>query len=133
MGNFIANKVVKMMIAKGTRIKDSKILILAVTFKENCPDVRNTKVVDIHREMEEFGSKVSIYDPWANPEEVAKEYEIHTVQKFEELNNTEFDAIILAVTHDEFKNLDFSALKNESTVIYDCKGVLDKNFIDARL
>ncbi|ROI03825.1 nucleotide sugar dehydrogenase [Kaistella haifensis] len=133
MGSFIANKVVKMMIAKGTRIKDSKILILGVSFKENCPDVRNTKVVDIHREMEEFGSKVSIYDPWANPEEVAKEYEIHTVQKFEELNNTEFDAIILAVTHDEFKNLDFSALKNESTVIYDCKGVLDKNFIDARL
>lgn len=133
MGSFIANKVVKMMIAKGTQIKNSKTLILGVTFKENCPDIRNTKVVDIYREMQEFGSEVTIYDPWANPEEVIEEYGINTVQSFESLKNIKFDAVILAVTHDEFKNLDFSALKNENTVIYDCKGILDKDFIDARL
>lgn len=133
MGSFIANKVVKIMIAKGIQIKDSKTLILGITFKENCPDVRNTKVVDIYKEMSEFGSKVTVFDPWADPLEVKRDYGFETVRSFDGLRNHKFDAIILAVAHSEFTDLNITELRSENGVVYDCKGVLGKDIVDARL
>lgn len=133
MGSFIANKVVKLMIDKGILIKNSQTLILGITFKENCPDIRNTKVIDIHHEISDFGSNVTIFDPWANPEQISKEYAITSTNQCEDIKDKKFDAIILAVAHDEFKNLDIQALKTKNGIIYDCKGVLDKETVDARL
>lgn len=133
MGSFIANKVVKLMIDKGILIKNSQTLILGITFKENCPDIRNTKVIDIHHEISDFGSNVTIFDPWANPEQISKEYAITSTNQYGDIKDKKFDAIILAVAHDEFKNLDIQALKTENCIIYDCKGVLDKETVDARL
>ncbi len=133
MGSFIANKVVKLMISKGIQIKNSKTLILGVTFKENCPDVRNTKVVDIHKEMSEFGSNVTVFDPWANPEEVEEEYGIKIIKDNQQLTGQKFDAIILAVAHKDFQTLDINALKEKESVFYDCKGIYDKDLVDARL
>lgn len=133
MGSFIANKVVKMMISKGIQIKDSKTLILGITFKENCPDVRNTKVVDIYREMSEFGSKVTVFDPWADSAEVMHEYGITTENDIEKIKEHKYDAVILAVAHDQFREIDLESLKNPDSVIYDCKGILNREMIDARL
>lgn len=133
MGSFIANKVVKIMIAKGIQIKDSKTLILGITFKENCPDVRNTKVVDIYREMSEFGSKVTVFDPWADSAEVMHEYGIKTENDIEKIKENKYDAVILAVAHDHFREIDLGSLKNPDSVIYDCKGILNREMIDARL
>ena len=133
MGSFIANKVVKLMINKGLLIKDAKTLILGITFKENCPDTRNTKVVDIYSELKDFGCNVTVYDPWANPEEISHEYGITSTQSEETIQNETYDAIILAVAHDEFKSLNLELLKTPKGVIYDCKGVLDPKFVDARL
>ncbi len=133
MGSFIANKVVKLMIDKGILIKNSQTLILGITFKENCPDIRNTKVIDIHHEISDFGSNVTIFDPWANPEQISKEYAIISTNQYGDIKDKKFDAIILAVAHDEFKNLDIQALKTTNGIIYDCKGVLDKETVDARL
>jgi UDP-N-acetyl-D-galactosamine dehydrogenase len=130
MGMFVANKVVKLMIKKGLQIKGSKALILGVTFKENCGDIRNSKVVDIYMELKQFGLHVDVYDPYANTHEVAEEYNITPVEKI----SGKYDVIILAVAHDEFIKLDFAALKvaNES-VIFDTKAFLNRNIIDARL
>ncbi len=133
MGSFIANKVVKLMISKGILIKNSKTLILGVTFKENCPDTRNTKVVDIHREISDFGSNVTIYDPWANPEEIKKEYNIISTNDYASIKDIKFNAIILAVAHQDFKELDITTLKAENGVVYDCKGILDTKLVDSRL
>lgn len=133
MGSFIANKVVKIMIAKGIQIKDSETLILGITFKENCPDVRNTKIVDIQREMTEFGSNVTVFDPWADSDEVQEEYGIKTVKDFAKIKDRKFDSIILAVSHDEFKNIDVQTLRKEICVVYDCKGILNPATVDARL
>lgn len=133
MGSFIANKVVKLMISKGIQIKNSKTLILGITFKENCPDIRNTKVIDIYHEMEDFGCEVTVYDPWANPEEVHEEYGINISTKAEDIENNKYDAIILAVSHQEFLDFDLDQLKNNTVVIYDCKGILNRDLIDARL
>ena len=133
MGSFIANKVVKMMISKGIQIKDSNTLILGITFKENCPDVRNTKVVDIHREMSEFGSQVTVFDPWADSAEVMHEYGITTENDMERIKERKYDAVILAVAHQEFSEMDIVALRNENSVVYDCKGIFEKDFVDARL
>lgn len=130
MGMFVANKVVKLMIQKGHRIKESKALILGITFKENCPDIRNTRVTDIYHELQQFGIHVAIYDPHANKEEVCKEYGVDLVEGI----NDHYDAIILAVSHDEFKALDYAALKNgNNTVIFDTKAFLDRNLVDGRL
>lgn len=133
MGSFIANKVVKMMIGKGIQIKDSKVLILGITFKENCPDVRNTKIVDVHKELSEFGCNVTVYDPWASAEEVKHSFGIDTVRDPDSLKFKKFDAIILAVSHNEFREIDLETLKNEVCVVYDCKGMLNREMIDARL
>jgi UDP-N-acetyl-D-galactosamine dehydrogenase len=122
MGHYVASEVVKLFLKNDISVKDAKVLVLGITFKENCPDVRNTKVVDVIRQLEDFGTKVTVYDPWANPEEVNHEYQINT-QKSIPLQK--FDGIVLAVAHDEFLKINFSKYLKSNGIIYDVKGVLD--------
>ena len=129
MGPYVASQVVKLMAQKDIKLKNSRILVLGITFKENCPDVRNTRVIDIITDLKEYGAEVSVYDPLADPELVKKEY------GFELLNNLEakkFEAVVLAVAHFQFEQIDFDSLKAENAVVYDVKGFL-KNGVDGRL
>jgi UDP-N-acetyl-D-glucosamine/UDP-N-acetyl-D-galactosamine dehydrogenase len=128
---FIANKVLKLMIQKTHTIKGSNVLILGITFKENCPDIRNTKVVDIYKELIEFGLQVDIYDPWASAEEVKFEYGIDILNQFE--TNKKYEAILLAVAHDEFREVDFEKYYTNGAVIFDAKAVIDRRWVDGRL
>jgi len=129
MGVFVANKIVKLLLKKGKTIKNARILVMGITFKENCPDIRNTRVTDIIGELESFGMNVGVYDPQASKEEVKSIYNIELV---EDLDN-HYDGIVLAVGHQEFLHLDWSAIQKKGTVIYDVKAILDKTYIDARL
>ncbi|NBW03227.1 MAG: nucleotide sugar dehydrogenase [Cytophagia bacterium] len=129
MGLFVANKLVKLLIQKGKKIGGAKTLMLGITFKENCPDIRNSRVVDIYRELSDFGMEVDVYDPWANKAEVKKEHGIDLVS---ELGST-YDAIVLTVAHQEFLNLPYASLKAENGIIFDIKSVLDRTLVDARL
>ena len=135
MGDYVANQAIKLMNKKGVLVKDSKILILGVTFKENCPDIRNTKIVDIYHTLEEYTNNIAIYDPWADASHVKHEYNIEISEKTMEELKGQFDAVILGVAHNEFKNLDIREfLKDrEQGVVYDVKGVLARNLIDGRL
>jgi len=128
---FIANKVLKLMIHKDHKIKEANVLILGVTFKENCPDIRNTKVIDIYRELCEFGANVDIFDPWASASEVKHEYGVDIINKLDETKN--YAAIVLAVAHDEFKDIDFEKYFKGGTVIFDAKAVVDRRWVDGRL
>ena len=129
MGMFVANKVVKLMIMKGVKIKNSKAIVLGVTFKENCNDIRNSKVIDIVEELRKYGMKVDVYDPYANPVEVKKEYNIDMVTQL-----GKYEAIVLAVSHEIFLKIDFKSLKYDSnSVIYDIKSILNRDIIDGRL
>jgi UDP-N-acetyl-D-galactosamine dehydrogenase len=128
---FIANKVLKLMIQKIHSIKGSNVLILGVTFKENCPDIRNTKVVDIYRELCEFGLNVDIYDPWASKEEVKREYGIDILNKFDP--SKKYEAILLAVAHTEFESINFEEYYKAGTVVFDAKAVIDRRWVDGRL
>jgi len=124
MGDYVASQVVKLMIKKGITINGASLLMLGITFKENCPDVRNTKIVDVIRALEDYGIKVSLYDPWANSDEVQHEYGL--------TNNNQpptvtFDAVVLGVAHKEFLDLDIDSLRNTNSVVYDVKGVLGDN------
>lgn len=130
MGAYVANQTIKAMNKKGVMIKDANILILGITFKENCPDIRNTKVVDIFHTLQEYTSNVTVYDPWADVESVKHEYGIDIVSN---LPKRKYDAVILAVAHKEFLNLDIKSLVKEVGVVYDVKGILDRNIIDGRL
>lgn len=130
MGMFVANKTIKLMIQNGRRVKGAKILILGITFKENCPDIRNTRVVDIHKEFTQFGCDVDVYDPWANAEEVKEEYGIDLISTPLE---GAYKAIILAVAHAEFKKMDLEDLKEGDAVVFDTKAFLDRNKVDGRL
>lgn len=134
MGDYVGNQVIKLMNKKGVMVKDAKILILGFTFKENCPDVRNTKIIDIYHTLEEYTHNIVIYDPWANADNVNLEYGIKLISgSFDSLKG-QFDTVILAVAHKKFVNLDIrSFLKDESGVLYDVKGILNKNVIDGRL
>jgi UDP-N-acetyl-D-galactosamine dehydrogenase len=130
MGMFVANKVVKLMIKKGHKIDGARALILGITFKENCPDIRNSRVIDIYNELQQFGIHIDIYDPYAHKEHVKKEYSIDLVAEI----GTDYDAIILAVAHDPFREINFSKLNNgNNTVIFDTKAFLDRNIVDGRL
>jgi UDP-N-acetyl-D-galactosamine dehydrogenase len=129
MGAFVANKVVKLLIKKGAKVNEARALILGITFKENCPDIRNSKVIDIINELREFGIHTDIYDPMADAHEVKEEYGVDLVGK----PSGVYDSIILAVAHSDFGKLDFTALSKEHTVVYDVKSTLDKSVIDARL
>lgn len=131
MGKHVATEVVKLMMRKDLKVIDSKVLILGFTFKEDCPDVRNTRVIDIYRELRTYDMEVDVYDPWASPDEVAHEYGIH-IQNGKQCPDLEgYSAIILAVAHKEFLSIPLE--KNDQLVIYDVKAILDKNKVDARL
>ena len=129
--NFIAHKVLKLMIQKDLKIKDANVLVLGVTFKENCPDVRNTKVVEIGRELESFGAKVDYYDPWAEAVEVKHEYGVDLLNKFD--TKKVYNAIIACVSHNEFLTFDFAKYKSQGAVIFDVKNFVDRNLVDGRL
>lgn len=166
MASFVASKVVKLMTAKDIVIKGSKALILGVTFKENCPDIRNSKVVEIYKELQDYGVQVDVYDPWAKKEQVAKQYDIDLIQilhanepaiktnnlqqrkigstqnglgileeilESERANAIHYDAVILAVAHQEFRNMNIKSLMKDNCVLFDIKGVLERNLVDARL
>ena len=129
MGDYVASQVVKLMIKKGIVVNGAKLLMLGITFKENCPDVRNTKIVDVIAALTDYGITVSIYDPWANPAEVQHEYGLTTSI---EMPHQKFDALVLGVAHQEFLNVDLSQLQNSNSLLYDVKGVLGKA-VDGRL
>ena len=121
MGQYVAEQVIKTMIKKDINVNGAEILMLGITFKENCPDVRNTKIVDVIKALEDFGVKVTTFDPWANPEEVYHEYKLECQNT---TPNKKFDAIVIGVAHKEFLDIDFSFLKKENAILYDVKGVL---------
>jgi UDP-N-acetyl-D-galactosamine dehydrogenase len=129
MGMFVANKLVKLLAVKGHAIKDTKVLVLGVTFKENCPDIRNTRVVDVVEELQSFGLDVDIYDSLASNEEVKHEYNLNLVDEIK----GDYKAIMLAVAHDDFKNLDWDSLIKEDTAVFDLKGFLPKDKVTSRL
>ncbi len=129
MGIYVANQVVKLMIKKGHKIEGSKVLVLGITFKENCPDIRNSRVIDVIRELEDFGCNVEVTDYWADAKEVKHEYGLDLIQN-STLNIQNYDAVVLAVAHDEYKKL--STINcGQTTVVYDIKGIL--NNADGRL
>lgn len=132
MGAFVANKVVKLMIQKELKIKDSRALIMGITFKENCPDIRNTRVVDIYHELRQFGLRVDIYDPWADADEVRHEYDLDILNCID-INNVVYDAIVVAVAHKEFLEFDYQKLKSKNGVIFDTKAYLHRDLVDGRL
>ncbi|MES3016293.1 MAG: nucleotide sugar dehydrogenase [Bacteroidota bacterium] len=130
MGMFVANKVIKLMIKKGHKINGAKALVLGITFKENCPDIRNSRVIDIYKELQQFGLEVDVYDPHADKNEVAHEYQINLVPTIAK----QYDSVILAVSHDEFLDIDFKALRNgHDAIIFDTKSFLERSLVDARL
>ena len=130
MGEYVASQVVKSMIKKGVTVNGAELLMLGITFKENCPDVRNTKIVDVISSLEEYGIKVTTFDPWANPAEVMHEYGIGCQNKLD--GSAKYDAVVLGVAHKEFLNLTISDLQNELSIIYDVKGILNQK-VDGRL
>jgi UDP-N-acetyl-D-galactosamine dehydrogenase len=130
MGEYVADRVVKLMLKKGISVLNSHILLLGFTFKENCPDVRNTKVIDIVHHLEQYNVKVTIFDPWANPDVAQHEYGVTVVNEFPQ---GEYDAAILAVAHNEFKDIDIPSQLKSNHVIFDVKGFLPREIIDGRL
>jgi len=130
MGKYVATEVIKLMLKKDIKVKNSNVLLLGFTFKEDCPDVRNTKVIDIVNELKTYNVNVTIFDPWANPEEVMREYKVVSQN---EIHNEKFDAVILAVSHKEFLNMELKGLLKENAVFYDVKGCITDAFVDSRL
>jgi UDP-N-acetyl-D-glucosamine/UDP-N-acetyl-D-galactosamine dehydrogenase len=129
MGVYVANEVVKLMIKKGHKIDGSRVLLLGITFKENCPDIRNSRVIDVHQELIQFGMQVEVLDPWADAHEVAKEYGVALIDS----PQGQYDAIVLAVAHDAFKQLNIDALKNSNAILFDTKAFYGKLIVDGRL
>jgi UDP-N-acetyl-D-glucosamine/UDP-N-acetyl-D-galactosamine dehydrogenase len=132
MGIFIANKVVKLMINKGQKVQGARVLVLGITFKENCTDIRNSRVVDIVKELADYGCAVDVYDPWAASDDVKHEYGFPLVGE-DVLRAGGYDAVVLAVAHEKFKSLDVAGFKNANGVIYDVKSFLDLKSVDGRL
>jgi len=131
MGSYVAEEVVKLMIRKDINIKNANILVMGVTFKENCPDIRNTKVVDVVHAFQDYHTNVVVYDPWADPEEIRHEYNLISVNRIPE--DMLFDAVVLAVAHDAFKSCSIRDYCKDNHVIYDIKGFLPKEMVDSRL
>ena len=129
MGVFVANKLVKLLIKKGHKIEGSRVLILGITFKENCPDIRNTRVVDVYKELRDFGMQVDVYDPWASGDQVQDEYGISLIDN----PSGKYEAVVLAVAHQSFQQLTVSDFANENSVIFDLKSTLPKDSVDSRL
>jgi UDP-N-acetyl-D-galactosamine dehydrogenase len=132
MGIFIANKVVKLMIHKGHKVQGTRVLVLGITFKENCTDIRNSRVVDIVKELADYGCRVDVYDPWAASDDVKHEYGFPLIGE-DVLRAGGYDAVVLAVAHEKFKSLDIVGLKGANGVIYDVKSFLDPGVVDGRL
>lgn len=130
MAKFIAEKVIKLLVGKGSKLKGAKALILGFTFKENCPDTRNTKVIDIYRELTEYGLEVDVCDPWANPEKVENEYNIR-LKEFSA--DKHYDAVIVTVAHKQFMKFDFKKQKENGAILFDVKGIVPRDLADARL
>lgn len=131
MGFYAANRVIKLMINKGHTISGSRVLVMGITFKENCPDIRNSRVVDVIAELQDFGCKIDVYDPWADAAEVKHEYGIEMIPAPDA--NAHYSAVVFAVSHNEFKEIDLDSLRNSGTVLFDIKGFLDKDKVDGRL
>ncbi|OFY51449.1 MAG: UDP-N-acetyl-D-galactosamine dehydrogenase [Bacteroidetes bacterium GWF2_41_31] len=131
MGAYVASEVVKLMLKAGKKVKNAKALMLGITFKENCPDIRNTRATDIYHELQSYGIQVDIFDPWADPKEVKHEYGIDILTEYPKGNG--YEAIVLAVAHNEFQKIDIKAHKDSGAIIFDVKGILPKEMIDARL
>lgn len=129
MGIHIANRVVKLMTQNDLAVNKAKVLVLGITFKENCPDIRNSRAIDVIRELQSFGAEVEVYDPHADAAEVKHEYGLGLITTL----NKKYSAIVLAVSHDEFRSLDWSSIKQTNTILYDVKGFLDKSKVTARL
>jgi len=130
MGDYVASQIVKCMIKKDIPVNGSNILVLGITFKENCPDVRNTKAVDLVSSLKEYGANITIHDPWANEQEVFHEYGLTSLKT---LPNQKFDAVVLTVSHNKFKGLDYKSLKNNNAVVYDVKNFINDTYVDGRL
>lgn len=135
MGAYVASEVIKLMIRKNHTINTSRVLVMGITFKENCPDIRNSRAIDVVRNMKEFGCEVDVFDPWADKEEVRHEYGVEVINDRDSLTAMKghYDAVILAVAHEQFKHIDFSRFNKNNIVIYDIKNCLPKQIIDARL
>jgi UDP-N-acetyl-D-galactosamine dehydrogenase len=131
MGAFIADKVLDLLHKKGKEIPLSSVLILGITFKENCADIRNSGVINLHKNLIHAGAKVDVYDPWADHQKVKKEYSVPLLPQINYIKK--YDAVILAVAHEEFSQIDFNVFKKSGAIIYDIKGILDRDFVDARL
>ena len=131
MGEYVASQVIKLMIKKGISVKDANVLMLGITFKENCPDVRNTKIVDTVKALEDYGVKVAIFDPWANPSEVKHEYNLITSQNIN--TNKKYEAVVLGVAHKEFLEINLKEFMTPTAVLYDVKGILPLKLVDGRL
>lgn len=132
MGQYVASEIIKLMIQKDIKVKGSKILMLGITFKENCPDIRNTKAIDVYRQLEQYSASMSLLDPWANVEEVKHEYGIDIVNKIDDVDE-KYDAVVLTVAHKEFLDMDIHSLVKEGGVLYDVKSILPKDTVDGRL
>ena len=131
MGGFVAKKILKKLITNGLKLQFCKVLILGITFKENCPDIRNTKVVDIYHELKDFGLEVDVYDPWATPNDVKQEYGVTLTST---LNVDGYDGIIVAVAHEQFLELNLNDLKKDNqSVIFDLKSIFNRELVDMRL
>ena len=129
MGKYVAGEVVKLMIKNALPVQGSNVLLLGMTFKENCPDIRNTRSIDVYKELKDFGIQVDVYDPWADEKEVRGEFGFELTEEL----SKKYDAVVLTVAHENFLNLDVRSLLTQHGVIYDVKGVLDTEKIDARL
>ncbi len=130
IGLFVANKLIKLMLKKDHKISQSKVLILGFTFKENCPDIRNTRVIDIHKELKQFDLEVDVYDPWAIAQEVEKDYQIQLINQ---IDPKIYQAVIITVAHQEFLTINYQEFKDNDAVIFDTKSIIDRKFADARL
>ncbi|OQA80131.1 MAG: UDP-N-acetyl-D-glucosamine 6-dehydrogenase [Lentisphaerae bacterium ADurb.Bin242] len=133
MGKYVAAEIVKLMIRKERKVLGAKVLQLGITFKENCPDIRNSRAIDVVRGLQEFGCEIDIYDPWADPADIRHEYGVKSTNKLEDLRMGDYDAIVLAVAHREFAGMDVRKYSNGNAVIFDIKGVLPREVVDGRL
>ncbi len=133
MGVFVAYQLIKLMIKKEHKVNNANVLVLGITFKENCPDIRNSRVIDIINELKSFGCIVDVYDPWADKEEVKHEYGIDILSNSDEIKKESYAGVILAVAHNQFKEIDFSSFRTRGSVVYDVKGILNRNLVDNRL
>lgn len=133
MGILVANQVIKLMIKKAHRIEGSQVLILGITFKENCPDIRNSRVIDVINELHSFGCAVDVYDPWADAEEVKHEYGLNIMTKGIELHEKKYNAVVVAVAHQDFLSMDLDAVRKTNAVVFDIKSILPKEKVDGRL